>query len=108
MRWTVEVFNEAVAAEIDAWPNKVRAALAKIVERIEAVGLTSVHEPHVKHLQGKLWEMRPSAGGDDGRALYVTARGRRVVIVVAFLKKSSKTPPWMVELALERAKGIRE
>lgn len=86
----------------------MRAALTKIVERIEAVGLTRVHEPHVKHLEGKLWEMRPSAGGNDGRALYVTATGRRVVIVAAFMKKTARTPPRMIQLALERAKGIRE
>jgi hypothetical protein len=57
MRWSVEILNDAVVAEIEEWPNKVRAALAKIVERIETLGLTQVHEPHVKHLQGKLWEM---------------------------------------------------
>jgi phage-related protein len=106
MRWQVEVLNEAVAEELDAWPADVRAALVKIVERIEAVGLTRLREPHVKHLQGKLWEMRPSASGNDGRALYVTAKGSRVVIVAAFMKKTRKTPKHILDLALERAKGV--
>ena len=106
IQWRVEVLDQAIG-EIETWPTEVRAALTKIVERIEAVGLTGIHEPHVKHLQGKLWEMRPSAGGNDGRALYVTAAGRRVVIVAAFMKKTRKTPPRMIEVALERAKGIR-
>ena len=108
MRWSVEVLNEVVAGEIEAWPVKVRAALAKIIERIETVGLTNVREPHVKHVQGKLWEMRPSAAGDDGRALYVTTRGRRIVILAAFMKKTAKTPPRMIQLALERAREIGE
>lgn len=106
MRWRVEVLNEAVVAEIDAWPAPVRAALVKIVERVEAVGLTGVHEPHVKHLEGKLWEMRPDAKGVEGRALYVAVTGRRVVIVAAFLKKSRATPRRWLDLARERAAGV--
>ena len=102
----MEVLNEAVAAELDGWPEDVRAALVKIVERIEAVGLQNVREPHVKHLQGKLWEMRPSAGGKDGRAVYVTAKGSRIVIVAAFLKKSRKTPKHWIALAQERAREV--
>lgn len=106
MRWRVEVLNEVVAAELDAWPAEVRAALVKIVERIEALGLERLHEPHVKHLEGKLWEMRPSVNGIEGRALYVTVKGRRVVIVSTFIKKRQKTPRREIDLALERAKGV--
>src|SRR5215204_2803395 len=36
--------------------------------------------------------MRPSASGQDGRALYVTVKGARVFIVAAFMKKSQKAP----------------
>lgn len=106
MKWTVEVLNAVVAAELDAWPLEVRASLLKIIERIEAVGLTRMREPHVKHLRGKIWEMRPSGGGNDGRALYVTASGSRVVIVVAFLKKGQKTPQHWLDLAEQRAKEV--
>ncbi|MDO9295489.1 type II toxin-antitoxin system RelE/ParE family toxin [Bradyrhizobium sp.] len=46
--------------------------------------------------------------GRDGiaRALYVTAIGRRVVVVKAFAKKTQKTPRAEIELALRRAKEI--
>jgi phage-related protein len=46
--------------------------------------------------------------GRDGiaRALYVTAIGRRVVVVRAFTKKTQKTPRAEIELALRRAKDI--
>ena len=45
--------------------------------------------------------------GRDGiaRALYVTAIGRRVVVVRAFLKKTQKTPRAEIDLALQHAKG---
>ena len=38
------------------------------------------------------------------RALYVTAIGRRVVVVRAFVKKTQKTPRSEIEIALQRAK----
>lgn len=106
VKWTVEILNEAVLKELDSWPAEVRAALDKIVQRIEAIGLTKMREPHVKHIHGKLWEMRPSADGNIGRALYVTATGPKVVIVAAFMKKGQKTPKRWVDLAEERAKGL--
>jgi phage-related protein len=48
--------------------------------------------------------------GRDGisRALYVTAVGRRVVVVRAFIKKTQKTPNREIELALKRAKEISQ
>ena len=47
--------------------------------------------------------------GRDGisRAIYVTAQGRRVVILRAFIKKTQKTPPRELALARQRAKEVR-
>ena len=47
--------------------------------------------------------------GKDGiaRALYVTAQKKRVVIVRVFIKKTEKTPRHEIELALERAKEVK-
>ena len=103
--WTVEVIAEA-RAELEDWPIELRASLTRIVERLEAVGLERLGEPFVKHLEGKLWEMRPSGRKVEGRALYVAASGRRVVIVLAFQKRTQKTPRRLIELALRRAKGL--
>jgi phage-related protein len=43
--------------------------------------------------------------GRDGiaRAIYVTATGRRVVVVRVFIKKTQKTPKHELELARRRA-----
>src|SRR5712692_1483602 len=104
--WTVQILDDVVAAELDEWPRELRAALTRIIDRITAVGLERVGEPLARHLTGKLWELRPSGKRVEGRALYVTATGRRVVIVLAFVKKTRTTPDRLIELALERAKRI--
>ena len=70
------------------------------------VGVDRVGPPHVKHLQGRLWEMRLRGRDGIARALYVTATGQRVVVVRVFVKKTQKTPRREIELALERAKEI--
>ena len=70
-------------------------------------GLERVGEPHVEHVEGRLWQMRLKGRGGISRALYVTATGRRVVIVRAFIKKTEKTPQREIEPALRRATSVR-
>ena len=64
-------------------------------------------DPHVRHLRGQLWEIRPKGKAGIARALYITAREQRVVIVRAFIKKTEKTPTGEVDLALQRAKEVK-
>jgi phage-related protein len=104
--WRVEILNETVAAEIAALPTDMQARFLRLAERIASVGLESLSEPHVKHLEGKLWEMRLTGRDGIARALYVTAIGRRIVVVRAFVKKTQKTPRSEIELALQRAKEV--
>jgi len=104
--WVVETLNEAVDAEIEAMPVDIRAAFTRLAQRIEAVGLEHIREPHVKHLRGKLWEMRFSGRDGIGRAIYVTAIGRRIVVLHAFIKKTAKTPVSALDIAEKRAKDI--
>src|SRR5664280_439344 len=106
MRWTVESLNETVDREVEALPEDMRARLARIAELIEEKGLERMGEPHVRHVEGRLWEMRLQGRSGISRALYVTAAGRRVVIVRVFMKKTEKTPRREIDLALSRAKSI--
>ena len=106
MGWTVETLNETVAAEVQALPADIRARLARVANLIEKMGLEHVGEPHVKHLEGRLWEMRLKGRSGISRALYVTAAGPRAVIVRVFVKKTEKTPQREIDLALARAKAV--
>ena len=74
---------------------------------IEELGLERVGAPHVKHLEGRLWEIRLQGRSGISRALYVAATDRRVVIVRVFVKKTEKTPRREIDLALARAELVR-
>ncbi len=106
MIWKVEFLDDTAHAELEAMPSDIKARFLRIVELIEGHGLEQVGEPHLKHLDGKLWEMRMK--GRDGivRSLYVTTTGRRVVVLRTFVKKAQKTPRREIKLALERAKEV--
>jgi phage-related protein len=106
MAWTVETLNGTVDAELAELPADMRARFVRIAELIEAVGLPNVGEPHVKHIRGAIWEIRLKGKAGIARALYVTAKAERVIVVRAFVKKTQKTPAGEIELALHRAKGL--
>ena len=107
MTWSIETLNAAVDEEIKALPVDTRARLVRIAELITTVGLENVREPHIKHLEGSLWEMRLKSKDGISRTLYATARKKRVVIVRVFIKKTEKTPRREIEIALTRAKEVQ-
>ena len=105
MGWTVETVS-AVEAEIEALPVPLSARLVRLLEAVENVGLQALRGPHVKHLDGKLWELRVRAAGGTARGIYVTAAERRVVVLHVFAKKSRKTPRRALATARERMKQV--
>ena len=74
---------------------------------IASFGLEQMREPYVKHIDGALWEMRLIGRDGIARAIYITATGKRVVIVRVFRKKTQKTPRSEITLALKRAEEVK-
>ena len=107
MSWTVEILNETVEEEILTLSKDIQAKLLRIVTMIEQMGLETMREPYVKPLTKPLWEMRMIGRDGIARAIYVTATGKRVVIVRAFRKKTQKTPRSEIEMALKRAEDVK-
>src|SRR5437016_14028794 len=64
MAWIVEVLDARVRDELEVLPADMKARFRRIVELIQGHGLERMREPHVKHLEGPLWEMRMK--GKDG------------------------------------------
>lgn len=107
MRWTVEILNAAVVAEIEALPEDMRARLSRLVQVIQDIGFQALPRESVKHLDGKLRELRITGRDGISRAIYVTASGQRAVILRVFAKKTQKTPYRELEIARQRAKEVK-
>lgn len=93
--------------ELEALSDDVRQRFLRISELIEKHGIAAMHEPHIKHLEGKLWEMRMTGRDGIARAIYVTANRERIVVVHAFSKKTQKTPRQALDVARSRAKEVK-
>jgi phage-related protein len=106
MSWTFQTLNAVVDAEVKALPADMQARFLRFGDIIEQSGFQALPRDSVKHLEGKLWELRVTGRDGISRSIYVTASGRRVIVVRVFIKKTQKTPPRELELARQRAKEI--
>jgi phage-related protein len=107
MSWTVGFVNAIAEAEVAALPADMNARFLRLGDVIRMSGLAALHEPHVKHLSGKLWELRLKGRDGIARSIYVAASGQRVIVLRTFVKKTQKTPPREIEIAQARRKEIR-
>jgi phage-related protein len=107
MRWVVETLNPTVDADIGALPADMRARFVRLTELIEQLGFEALPRDSVKHLEDRLWELRMTGRDGISRAIYVTAQGRRMVVLRAFVKKTQKTSPRELAIARQRAKDVR-
>ena len=108
MNWSIETLNKLVDDELDSLPEDMQAKFIWIGKLIIEHGLEKTKEPYVKHIKDQLWEIRLKGKDGIARAMYVTARKKRVVVVRVFVKKTQKTPRSEIKLALERAKEVQD
>jgi phage-related protein len=104
--WRIEFYldeqgTSAVREFLDSLDQKTKARFDWSLEQLRVLNVHA-REPLVKHLEGKLWELRRASDGDIYRLLYFFFSGRTIVIVHGFQKKSQKTPRKEIELASKR------
>jgi phage-related protein len=88
---------------INSLEERDRAKVARTIELLAELGL-GIGRPQARHLEGKLWELRPS----PHRVIYFAHSGRRFVILHAFKKQTTKTPAREIEIATRRMREVVE
>ncbi|MHC5776182.1 type II toxin-antitoxin system RelE/ParE family toxin [Nostoc sp.] len=86
---------------------KVKARLGHIFDLLKEQGV-AVGEPHVKHLEDKLYEIRAEQDRNIYRVIYFAYTGKQFILLHGFQKKSQKTPRKELKLAKERMKDFVE
>jgi phage-related protein len=107
MTWTVDL-DPAAEAELLTMPPDIRARFLHVAELLEAFGPRQVGMPHVRHLEGKLWEMRLTGRDGIARAVYVARTGQRLTVLHVFIKKTQKTPRKALETARNRLRRLTD
>jgi len=101
MNWTIDFYNKAVEESILNMPPKLQARMLKLLELIEKHG-ANLGSPHTEPMRDGLFEIRAKAQEGIARSLYCYMKGRHIIILHAFVKKTSKTPKADLNLAKQR------
>ena len=83
---------------LDKLPVKHLAKALRDIDVLEKYGIT-LTEPHAKHINGKLWELRIKSASDISRIFYFVPVGKNIVLLHGFVKKTQKTPNREIETA---------
>lgn len=106
--WVIQYASEAVRKDVWKLPDSVREDFDAVRGIILDRGLLEVPSHYIKQLKGpgKLWELRLQGDKKIARAIYVTRRQSRLIILVVFNKKSQGIPKHILKLARQRAKQV--
>lgn len=107
MPWIVDFYNESVEEAILAMPPKIQARMIKLLELIETHG-ANLGPPHTEAMGNGLFEVRAKAQEGIGRSLYCYMKGKHIMVLHAFVKKSAKTPKQELNLALQRKREVEK
>lgn len=101
--WDIEFYEKEdgtipVQKFLDGLPIKHQAKAMREIDILEKYG-ASLTEPHVKHVEGKLWELRIEVAGDISRIFYFIPVGKGIVLLHGYIKKTRRTPHMEIVIA---------
>ena len=93
--------NEPVRDFLHSLDLRTQARFDWSIEQLR-IRNVQAREPLVRHVEGKIWELRRESDANIYRLLYCFLPGRRILFLHGFTKKSQKTPRREIEIALKR------
>lgn len=98
MAWTIEYRTKAVESFALGLPDGLLARYLRLTDMMQAFG-ANLGMPHTRALSDGLFELRVKGKEGIARVFYCTLKGRRILMLHGFIKKSEKTPPKELKLA---------
>ena len=105
MTYDIQFFAASVQLRIEKWPVGIYASFVRIAEQIVVSG-PNLGMPYTKAMGDGLFEIRARGPEGIGRALYCCMKGKRVVILHGFVKKTQATPVKELRLAKQRMREV--
>ncbi|NTW54014.1 MAG: type II toxin-antitoxin system RelE/ParE family toxin [Chlorobaculum sp.] len=106
MNYEIEYFHPSIKADINGWPKSIKADFRKISLLLVEYG-PQVRMPHTKAMGDGLFEMRPQGRDGIGRVFYCYVKGKKIIILHSFIKKTQKTPQKELQLARKRLQEVQ-
>jgi phage-related protein len=105
MSWKITFFNQKVEIETLEFPAGILANFLHILEMIEEFG-PALGKPHTAPMGNGLFEIRAKGKEGIGRAFFCTVKGKEIIILHSFVKKTQRTPAKELEKARRRLKEL--
>ncbi len=104
--WSIVFYRDEQGASpvrdfLQSLDEDVQQSIGWAIEQLRVRNITA-REPLVRHLEDKLWELRRESRTNIYRVIYLFFRGRRIVLLHGFQKKTQKTPRQELEIARAR------
>ncbi|MEY2857490.1 MAG: hypothetical protein RLZZ74_1802 [Cyanobacteriota bacterium] len=107
MKWHITFYSEKVEQETLNFPPGILASFLHIAEMIEEFG-PALGKPYTASLSGGLFEIRSKGKEGIGRSFFCMVKGKEIIILNSFIKKSQKTPKKELDVAKKRMKEIKK
>lgn len=104
--WTT-VLHPDCEEELRALKGANNKLLAKVIHDLQLLrefGLKLLEEDRVKKLSKTVFELRTKQGSNINRVLFGIEGDRVFVLAASFVKKTTRTPKGMIQLAEKRLK----
>jgi phage-related protein len=105
MNYEILFFAGSVRALIETWPAGIYAGFVRITEQMVISG-PNLGMPYTKAMGEGLFEIRARGSEGIGRAFFCCMKGKRIVILHGFVKKTQATPIKELRLAKQRLKEV--
>ena len=106
MDWRVTFYNEKIENEALSFPKGILANLLHIIEMMLQFG-SALGRPYTASIGEGLFGIRAKGKEGIGRSLFCTLKGKEIVILHSFIKKTQKIPEKELKLARKRMKEIK-
>lgn len=105
MALKITFFSEKVERETLRFPAGILAHFLHILELVEEFG-PNLGKPHTAPMSEGLFEIRAKGKEGIGRSLFCTKKGKEIIILHSFVKKTQRTPKKELEIARRRMKEL--
>jgi phage-related protein len=105
MSHEIVYYSAKVQSRLLDLPSDIVADYLRLIDLLSKHG-PDLRLPHSRAMGGGLFELRPRGKSGIARVFYCMQIGSRIVILHSFTKKTQKTPPKELGIAMQRLREV--
>lgn len=103
--WSIFYFSRKVFEEIKNLPGGLKARYVALTEKMQESG-PDLGMPHTRFVEAGIFEIRIKAQEGIARVFFCTLKGKEIMILHSFIKKTQKTPRKELDIAKIRLNEV--